>query len=384
MAQPRLRKKASIRDRLKAWPKPTQSTLATSTSPYDQPKRFVYQPKHAASDFSRMVISSPAPATASRRNAKPSFDEDSTLSPSLEPVDARHTIPRDDSISNDAQDFALQRSRSGARRQYKMTEDPWMASQTAAHVPIGRKRQPIPQQADKMAASLADEQESSAAASQNLSDFEAFLARAEAEDRAQREQILRSFSHHSSFQSPNYVRPNPHRQFAKVTGGDLSGTTVIPGPVSAGGSRSSRGESHRTSGQYALSGSEEQYQPRSLHTRHASWTPSFGADSAEIERSLEKGGSSTWGPPQRSTPRTRKAQPAQPQKALYSVNESAKQPEQPRTLRRQTSIAQRIAEYIKPSAAGSSEQTLYDSASRTGLRKSGSQRRPRGIETLHE
>lgn len=434
MAQPRLKKKASIRDRLKSWQKPTQSTTfatKTSPSPSEQPKRFVYQPKHAAADFSRIVISTPAPAPASRRNAKQSFDEDSTLSPSLERVDARHALPvsedvadlvksqraspplqtlleneivaddqaqtrhgeqGDDSTSNGAQGVALQRSRSGARRPYKMAEDPRMAAQAAAHVPIrtlpvrsmsAKNRQPTPHQPDDMAEPLIEEQESSAA-KEPLSDFAVFLARAEADDRAHREQILRSFSHHSAFQSPNYVRPNPHRQFAKVGGGDLSGTTVAPGLVSAGGSRSSRGGSHRTSGQYALSGSEDQYQPRARHKRHSSWTPSFGADSDKIEISPEKGGSSTWGPPQGSTPRSPRPLSPQPQKVMYSVNGSFKQAEQPRTLRRQASITQRIAEYIKPPAAGSSEQTLYHSAGRAGLGRTGSQRQPRGVETLLE
>ncbi|KAM7184166.1 hypothetical protein V8F33_013139 [Rhypophila sp. PSN 637] len=391
LAQPRLRKKASFRDRLKSWQKPGQATVTKTAAPFnEQPKRFVYQPQHAAADFSRMAIS-PTAAPAPRKYAKLSFDEDSTLSPSVEQVDARHAIPR---------------SRSGARRSYKMVEDPWMASQAAAHVPIGtlaarslstrnRTREP-PLQPDAMDAPLIEKQEKSPAEKEALSDFERFLAQAEAEDRAQREQILRSFSHHSTFQSSSAkVKPNPHRQFVTVGGGNMSGTTAGPGLVSTGGSRSSRGGSQRTSGQYALSAGREEQPFRPGHRKQTSWTPSFGAGSDNIEKAVERtrgsqdtGGSSNWGPPPMLASRSRRPQPPQPQTVVYSVDESFNQPEPVRTLRRKVSITQRIADYIKPEreapAAGGAEQGLRRSASKSGLRASGSRRRPTGIETLVE
>ncbi|KAM7213825.1 hypothetical protein V8F06_010821 [Rhypophila decipiens] len=379
LAQPRLRKKASFRDRLKSWQKPGQATVTKTAAPFnDQPKRFVYQPQHAAADFSRMAIS-PAAAPAPRKYAKLSFDEDSTLSPSQ----------KDDSMRVDARDFTLQRSRSGARRSYKMVEDPWMASQAAAHVPIGtlasrslstkNRTRESPLQPDAMDAPLIEKQEKSPAQKEALSDFERFLAQAEAEDRAQREQILRSFSHHSTYQpsSANYVKPNPHRQFVTVGGGNMSGTTAGPGLVSTGGSRSSRGGSQRTSGQYALSAGREEQPFRPGHRKQTSWTPSFGA-----------GSSNTWGPPPMLASRARRPQSPQPQTVVYGVDESFNQPEPVRTLRRKASITQRIADYIKPEreppAARGAEQGLRRSASKSGIRTSGSRRRPTGIETLVE
>jgi len=442
MAQPTLKKKASFRDRLRSWQKPTQGTAATPATKIapasnEQPKpRFVYQPKHAAADFSRMVISPTAPTP--RRAAKESFDEDRTLSPSLEHVDIRNTIPlpeddaelvlktrrlspplqtlveneavsegrsrrrqgkqRDDSTRKDLEDSKLRHSRSGLRRPYNMVEDPWKASQAAAHVPIGsipvrslsaanrraKSHQVI--QVDDLNTPLLEQIPPLHSTAGPISDFEAFLARAEAEDRAKREQILRSFSHHSAAQSTNYVKPNPHRQYATIGGGELSGTTITGGRTSAAGSRSSRGGSQRTSGQfYALAGSEDQQpQARSGHKKHASWTPSFGNEGADIERALEKNSSAYGSAQQPPVPRSRRSQ----QPVVYGVDENYNQPEQHRTLRRQASITQRIAGYIKPTrdlaVAGDTEQTLYHSESRSGLRRSTSQRQHRAIGTLAE
>ena len=204
-----------------------------------------------------------------------------------------------------------------------MAADPWKVSQAAAQVPIGSipvrslstaNRYPSPHpmvQVNDLNTPLLEELPPSQLTPGPLSDYETFLVRAEADDRAKREQMMRSFSHHAVGQSTNYVKPNPHRQYATLGGGELSGTTVGAGRTSAGGSRSSRGGSQRTSGQfYTLAGGEEQQsQARIGHKKHASWTPSFGTEGTDMDRALEKNLSPNVGvqKPMPTVPRSRKS-----------------------------------------------------------------------------
>ncbi|KAK3312315.1 hypothetical protein B0H66DRAFT_396732 [Apodospora peruviana] len=448
--QPHLRKKASLRDRLKAWQKPAP---APTPAPSEQAKpRFVYQPKHAASDFSRLVVSS---AAAPRRARADSSDEDRTLTNPFEQShvhdeeDAelavkprRHSPPLQTLVENEtvlpsrnrsrrekykesaraSEEPSVQRLRSGAkqRHSYDLVEDPWDASHAAVvSVPIGSSA-PVPSAAarrhadsqieDPKAPLLLQQEEESQSPppptaergsekTAPMSDYERFIARAEAEERAYREKILRSFSQRSAAlqqqqQHAGYVKPNPHLQYANVGGGELSGTTVVGGGrASGGGSKSSRGGStQRTSGQYyTLAGSEDKphHQPRG-HKKNASWSPS-GTDA---EKALEK----TSPPAAAANAVSTSRRPRQQLPVTYGVDEDYHPPTrgsmdyQPRTLRRQASITQRIAGYIKPTRelstmSSNSEQTgYYPASSRTSseLRASRSQRQPKGIETLVE
>ncbi|KAK3934640.1 hypothetical protein QBC46DRAFT_324795 [Diplogelasinospora grovesii] len=234
---------------------------------------------------------------------------------------------------------------------------------------------------------------------EQLSDYELFLARAEAEDRTHREQIWRNISQRSAAVTgtpalpSNYVKPNPHLQYASAPTESSTGTTALAGRTSAGGSKSSRGggsqpQSQRNSGQYALGGSEEHHQQQQYgrsrgHVKRANWTPSYAAGGADAEKALEK---------QRAQPVT--AMDEKVSATFEAANATTRlgeyQPQQPRTLRRQTSITQRIAEYIRPSreVGANYEPPVYRPGSRTGVRRSGTgasvSRAPQPIETLVE
>jgi hypothetical protein len=188
-----------------------------------------------------------------------------------------------------------------------------------------------------------------------LSDYELFIARAEAQDRERREQVLRSISQRSAAHSANRVKADPHRQFA----------AAVPGSSSA--ERSDRSQK-RSSWRHVLGGSsaspqhqqhQKQPPPREhkpsarkghSHARQSSWTPSYvteGSDAAKnaLDRRMS--------PPQ-----------AQEQPVVYGIdaefNGAGQYQAQKRTLRRQSSISQRIIEYIRPKAAPRLVGTLVE------------------------
>ncbi|KAK3688847.1 hypothetical protein B0T22DRAFT_535929 [Podospora appendiculata] len=467
-SMPQLKKKSSIRDRMRVWKKPTP-TLA----PVEETKTlFVYQPKHAASDFSRLVIS---PAAPRRRTGDDTLDDDDGVlrrsrseksktrpAPDTDAdTDAaakanKHAPPpppqalaengdviipvrrqsRRKDVENDndknvapqsseeepqqLHSPASERSRSG-KHSYTLVEETWEPSHTVvtAQVPIASAPFPPTHQhrSENMPTEMATTSskprnslppppptghinprpvgaastEREETRSEPKSDFELFLSRAEAEDRAHREFMWRSVSQRSAGHPANYIKPNPHLHYAtppplpQWSMGDnavpASSLAAIAAAAQASrASASSRGagtsSSQRNSGQnYALASSEEQQgQGQSCarrahgHVKRTSWSPSFGTGTTTdvLERRNSSSAAGARGRSSRDEPVTgtdsRNYQPA----TAMAVTGNFKiggggsgsgrlgeyQPQQPRALRRQTSITQRISEYIKPSTGG--------------------------------
>ncbi|KAK3323171.1 hypothetical protein B0T19DRAFT_401516 [Cercophora scortea] len=481
-SMPQLKKKSSIRDKMRVWKKPTPAL-----APVEETKtRFVYQPKHAASDFSRLVIS---PAASRRRTGDDILDDDDrglsrsrserTKTGPTPEADAdlaakptRHARPPlqtlaenndviipvrrqsrrkvggnengkavtpEDSAEQQQQinSPASERSRS-AKHSYTLVEETWEPSHTVvtaqatiANAPLPptqqhetestpaelattssklRNRPPPPpppsgQITPRPVAATATNQEETR--SEPKTDFELFLSRAEAEDRAHREFMWRSVSQRSAGHPASYVRPNPHLQYAtppplpqwSTTGDNTVPTSSLAAIAAAAqasrASGSSRGagtsSSQRNSGQnYALASSEEQQgqvqrqnsaRRAHGHVKRTSWSPSFGTGTTTdvLERRNSGRGRSSRDEPLPVTD-SRNYRPATATAETGNLKIGCGsgiggrlgeyQPQQPRALRRQASITQRISEYIKPSTGGS-----------VGSRGKG---RGAGIETLVE
>jgi hypothetical protein len=99
------------------------------------------------------------------------------------------------------------------------------------------------------------------------------------------------------------------------------------------------------------------------HRKHNSWTPSFGAGGGrDAERRLERGGADVL--PEEGEPY---------QYTTYgggagAAATSGYAARQPRTLRRQTSIKQKLGEYIKPSKPSVTRYEESELTRRTSLR----------------
>ncbi|KAK3361279.1 hypothetical protein B0T24DRAFT_118944 [Lasiosphaeria ovina] len=428
MPTPGLKKRASFRDRIRSWQKIPSGSL--SPSPEESKSQFVYTPRHAAADFERLVVSptsSPPRRTLSEaRSAIPSPENNADVlvrprrSPpllqTLEETEVGAPALRTQSRSKrrekespkaapraelragkNASPPRHSRSRP-SRDSYTIAEHAWEALQVqspmqqaaAAARRLPRAPSPEPHVLDTRTSTTAaagvvgyepePHPDTDAAPS---SDYESFLARAQAEDRAHREQILRSISQRSAV-----LKPSPHLQYASArSSADISaGSTAVAGQTPPGGesrSKSSRGGgSRRDSGHFALGGGDEQQPFRRGHAKRASWAPSFDASGYEAEKALEKKGTST-----------RQAQPP----IVMGVDDAFQRPgsrmgesQQPaRTLRRQGSITQRIAEYIRPAREDITSNVNYEPSvyyrppSRAGMRRSGSQMQ-QPIETLVE
>ncbi|KAK4238739.1 hypothetical protein C8A03DRAFT_33199 [Achaetomium macrosporum] len=334
--QPQLKKKASFRDRLKAWQKPAEHLQIVS----DESKpRFVYEPKHAAADFSRLAVSPVSPTRPRFAPPMQPLREDGV------PTFHRPSQPGQRNCDDDArprQDEKPTRrlSRHSSRHHsYTVAEDPFQASNTAVHVPVNSR--PV---AWTPAVQSVEQRKQDQAPSQPLSDYELFIARAEAEDRERRERILRSISQRSAAYSADRVKPDPHRQFATV------------GSSSARRSDSSQ---QRNSGSgYVLgsgNGGEQKQQAGKGHGWRSSWTSSYATGGSSPERALEKE-EARHVPPSQAQPqqrRTPESGPLQQPPVVYGVDEKfgqerEYQPQPPRPLRRQASLTKRIVDYIRP------------------------------------
>jgi hypothetical protein len=356
--QPQLKKKASFKDRLKAWQKPPQplEIVAEELKP-----RFVYEPTHAAADFSRLAVS---PLSPSRQRLPPAMQ--------IGPGEEAPAVPRngqrrprhgDEPCERPPHDEEPTRrhSRSGANRHsYTLAEDPFQASNAAAHVPVNT--QPVAWTPGTQAVPSRRE-ERTPPPSQPPSDFELFIARAEAEDRERREQVLRSMSQRSAAYPANRVRPDPHRQFAAAASSSAGRTA-----------ERSDGSGQRTSGtRYVLgSGGGVEQQPQRHerrqegrtggHARQSSWAASYATTSGSATgNGLEKKAS-----PPAPAQRREVADPQQQKTIAYGVDDEfgpgrEYQPQPPRTLRRQASLTQRIVQYIRPpKTAGRHVGTLVE------------------------
>ncbi|EAQ88506.1 predicted protein [Chaetomium globosum CBS 148.51] len=341
--QPQLKKKASFRDRLKAWQKPLQPLEIVTE---ELKPRFVYEPTHAAADFSRLAVSPVSPT-------KPRLPLAATYTPPEKDVSstARNTQPRPVHRDEARDDEPTRRhSRSSVNRHsYTLVEDPFQASNAAAHVPVNP--QPVAWSPGEPTSLIRTEPPPPSPSSQPLSDFELFLARAEAEDREKREQLLRSISQRSAAYAANRVRPDPHRQFAAVVPSTTGKTAK--GPAEKGERPAQRSSKTRHTLVPGASAKTEQPQPqnrqqrqdsgRKGHARKSSWAASYmtGSSAGEI--------------PPVTLPSKRQArplpEPPQPVRADSAGKEYPPQP--PRTLRRQASLTQRLVQYIRPPKTGS-------------------------------
>ncbi|SPQ23994.1 da15c394-ba21-49a8-9794-297ea90a932c [Thermothielavioides terrestris] len=318
--QPQLKKKASFRDRLKAWQKPPQplEVLAEESKP-----RFVYEPKHAAADFSRLAVS-PLSPTRQRLPAAMWPVEDDTVEATGRIPQRRDSTPR------------------VRRHSYALAEEPFHAANGAAHVPVASRPVAWSPAADRAAQGGHDQ------TSQPLSDYELFIARAEAEDRERRERVLRSISQ----RSPPSVRPDPHRQFATA-----AGSSSVDRSSGTSNSRSRFVLSGGSADTPTAQPHQPQQQHHRGHGRRSSWDPEYVTTGASVgaEKVSEKTRSSPAPQPQQRPQRQaqprRLPEPAQNlgQPAVYGVGaDFGNTSPPPRTLRRQASLTKRIAEYIRP------------------------------------
>ncbi|KAH6631341.1 hypothetical protein F5144DRAFT_215280 [Chaetomium tenue] len=340
--QPQLKKKASFRDRLKAWQKPLQPLEIVTE---ELKPRFVYEPTHAAADFSRLAVS-PLSPTKPRLPPAATYTapekDSSTAVRNKQPLPVYRDEVRDDEPTR-------RHSRSSVNRHsYTLVEDPFQASNAAAHVPVNPR--PVAWSPGEPASSTRAEPPPPPPA-QPLSDFELFLARAEAEDREKREQLLRSISQRSTAYAANRVRPDPHRQFAAVVPSTTEKTAKRP--VEKG----ERPAQYNSKTRHALvpraSTEAEQQQPqnrqqrqdsgRKGHARKSSWAASYTTGSSAGEK----------GPVILPPKRQARPLPEPPQPARAAGAGEEYQPQPPRTLRRQASLMQRLVQYIRPPKTGS-------------------------------
>ncbi|KAK4160366.1 hypothetical protein QBC43DRAFT_220027 [Cladorrhinum sp. PSN259] len=357
---PTLKKKASFRDRIKSWQKPTSTPLQVLDvieEPKQQqqkqpdPPRFVYQPKHAAADFSRTAVPHARTQHPGWRPAPPreleAVNGEVAVKNSLSHSQSRRRPTTSASNVSPHHDAPVRRLSQTSNPHFV---DPFLASSAAAHIPInpypvswdlGAGTQPAerhpalrhehyhPQQQLPVVVSPPHQR------SEPQSDFERFLAEAEAKERARseaNERIRRSLSQQSQPLPMTRVPPNPHVQYASATSRsssqDASGTTIAVA-ASRNSSRGREGAGNPVSNRrnsehwhYGVDQIPEHQQSqghRRTHTRNSSWTASYTTGASE-----EKKG------------------------AAVHVLRLDEKPAEQKALKRQVSISQKIAEYIRP------------------------------------
>ncbi|KAK3988267.1 hypothetical protein QBC44DRAFT_329764 [Cladorrhinum sp. PSN332] len=390
---PTLKKKASFRDRIKSWQKPPSTplqVLEVIEEPEQQqpePARFVYQPKHAASDFSRTAVPHGRHGVQLpgwRPSAPRELEAVNEGVPALRnghPQSRRRTESRPTAGSNipahydaagrrPSQSSHAQSATSSHRYSTTYGENPFLASSAAAHIPVN----PYPvswnlgtgTQASERHPAMRHDQNQDQMPQQQLpvvvapprrrsepqTDFQRFMAEAEAKERARAERderIKRSFSQRSHQVALNRVPPNPHVQYASATSGSSSADVSAATTAVAASRNSSRGraaDAQRSSGHFVAVEERvpqsQQQGHRRTHTRNSSWTASYTTGASEEK----KAGAITQ---------------------VYRVDEKP-QAEQ-KGLKRQVSISQRIADYIRPPKQGVSGGGLGDRMGSTNRRR---------------
>lgn len=378
----------------------------------------IYVPTHAASDFSRIIVSPRAQRTAASRGEPletivADSSEDETAYPAAlkrhspvlqtlaenEPVYTipEHPAPR----TSPAKEHTRKHSASSTRQPnspspqhsyspvtglrdasqavpstvapnacieaIRATNDmPAQPAQPAVKAVPGPSQQQLPNTEPTAVEGPVIAEQSS-----QLSDYELFLARAEAKERAYRDQTLRHLSRHpNGYVVPYYdpraeaeTTPLPYRQPATYPAKTSStGSTAVGGDqpgalrktwdgritsVDSGiGSQSSRRRSGREAEEAPnrLSRHSEP-QPR----KHTSWSPVSGPGRGDAHRKLAALGTvavgevdDNCGGNTTASGSTLVADKGGPN------NNDNNAPQQPRTLRKQASFRQKIGEYIKP------------------------------------
>ncbi|KAL0466365.1 hypothetical protein QR685DRAFT_451368 [Neurospora intermedia] len=307
MAQPQVRRRTSLHDKLKIWQKPLP-LLDTVPDNEEERPRSSYQPKHAAADFSRLTTT-PPPSILNVCRPQITESETSQISSSQ----TRRVYRRPESANPLAEmRFRGQRrdmaSASSQREHAKPAHPPRQPPQTVTR--------PVP-----------------------LTDYELFLARAELEERAHRD-FLKTMDAQLHDGLHDLIRPDPHQQFASLSPTRLSaGSTAV-----AGISRTTTGNKSRES--------------------RTSWAPSTatGDTAAEILASQRDKG--TLGTQPHHVSSNHQSQPNSKRRPMMSNGVKASmhrsgtvgrisddglaQHLRDPTLKRQASFAQKIAEYIRP------------------------------------
>ncbi|KAL2120176.1 hypothetical protein VTJ04DRAFT_4202 [Mycothermus thermophilus] len=201
--QQTLKKKTSFRDRLRSWQKGSAALEQVAEEDQQQPQeappkpRFVYVPQHAAADFENQMMApwSPRQEQVRRRtppyHSPPEANSPSSSSPSFSPPGASHDERRNPFADPENTFFAHQSSS--------------MRPESEAELSPGTR--PL------------DLSERPISPTQPLSDYELFIQQAEAKEREEmrrREWILRGSVGSSSFGHGLRVKPDPHRQFVSI------------------------------------------------------------------------------------------------------------------------------------------------------------------------
>lgn len=367
---PTLKKRASIRDRFRSLAKDTPSP-----APEPEKQRTVYVPSHAAADFSRLAVS---PRPVSRQQQRYSYDKPRALSqPATEqpnpiaalhlsdnepqrPADPRHysqrgleTLDEIESVRVQGQigqrvpeidapqlESPLDNSRQQRQGQAAISDFSGPSSNNTVSLIAHVSETPKHDQAG-----AAQEK-----GRQQLSDYELFLARAEERERTHREHLLRTLSQRQ------YPRPEPEiipyqprnsatytadsAVVAEAVGHPRKGrTSVLDSGI---GSRSS---SHLQTEEPAAAAAHVSGTWERGHRKRGSWTPSFGAGGRDVERRLEREGADVV-PEEETFHGGTYTTLHRNNTSSYADRSYAAQ--QPMTLKRQTSIKQKLGAYIKP------------------------------------
>ncbi|KAJ9158138.1 hypothetical protein NKR19_g3612 [Coniochaeta hoffmannii] len=397
---PLLRKKASIRDRFRSLARESPSPSPTPI-PQPEKKRAVYVPKHAAADFSRLALS-PRPVSRQQQRFSFSYDEprDSLQEASEEaipiaaepsegethsPPGPRHHAQRGlETLDENAparvrgrkgepipETDAVQPG-SGNPRQQRQGQ----AAVTDFGAPSAHPTYCLPAQVPE------DDQaeEAQGKERQQPSDYELFLARAEERERAHRERLLRTLSQRQ-YPRPEPPEPGPPHQPQPRNSATYTADSAVVADASNNNNNNNNnnnplrkgwegrvssgldsGIGSKSSSQQTKPLPQQQQQPDEHattavrgsstwergHRKRGSWTPSFGAGGRDGERRLERdadvlpeeeayqgggGGAGAY-----TTSRGNAA----------SYGDGVHAGQQPRTLKRQTSIKQKLGAYIKP------------------------------------
>lgn len=318
---PELKKKASFRDRLRAWPKSPPQRLELVTE--EAKPRFVYEPTHAAADFSRLAVS---PQTPSRHRSATTQTWPRSRSGGVQNA----PIQGDEKGDSEA---TARVTRSGTNsRSYTLTGDNFRSATIETTIPINS---PSASQSAVVptGAPLLKEWPST---QEPRSDYELFIARAEAEERERRKMAFHGIPQRArGYTAANVVRPELYPQCpVPVPITASSPVRETPGRVGQQPDQPRPNRNTRIRGTEEKSPGEEKPQGgRGVHGRQSSQMPGHITTGA---------GSAAADAPNTSIPIARPAVTS----GLKDARKSRELPQ--RTLRRQASLTKRITQYIRP------------------------------------
>lgn len=372
---PMLKKRASIRDRFRSLAKDAPDPTPTSRP---EKQRVPYVPTHAAADFSRMAV---APRPMSRQQQLQSSDGPRTFPQrTAEPLIPAAAHPAEEELQSPEGPRHLSQRALETLDENEPVQVTSAQRQSGQHVPdvdaplsaaaLKNSRQqhegrsdavgPLSNPPTSPPARVHELQESRS--EQELSDYELFLARAEERERSHREHLLRTLSQRQ------YPRPEPeanqyHPRNSATYTADSAVVAEASGPLRKGWegrmSGLDSGIGSKTSSQQGEGSKLQSEEPPARvsntwergHRKRASWTPSFGAGGGrDAERRLERGSDAV--PELDEGHRVEDAHLdtyiTSPRNSASASAERGYAAQQPRTLKRQTSITQKLGSYIKP------------------------------------